>query len=307
MTADLAMAGQNALEQSGTYPAHGYVDGALYQFTVQGGALVAQLCGGSGVLGDSDGLSDRAEVLISSAPFDELADQLRYVLSRYDTTLPPQDVELLRARYNRAIGRHAYTHRAEGVVGDDGDLAPFLPSGFLRALGLPPPEAAKILSALGYAATMTGIRLFQTAANIPATGIVDAATMVALHAAMSVAGLSDPPVAVRPKPEPTGTPLYELGGKIVGDALRAVSREFEREIKSVSGSVSEPWQPDPTGTSVKSLETPGYLRDPPEPPSIHDPSPYELPVVVHPATPRTAPVDTPPLDPERYPAFPTFG
>jgi len=91
---------------------------------------------------------------------------------------------------------------------------------------------------------------------------------------MSVAGLSDPP-----RPEPAGTPIYELGGKVIGDALRAASREFEREIKSVGGSLSdppplgslnEPWQPDPTGTSVKSLETPGYLRDSPpeEPPPI---------------------------------------
>jgi hypothetical protein len=299
MTPDLAAAGQNALEQAPTYPAHGYVGDVLYLFAVQGGALVARPCVGSGALGDpvgetpvkeNDGLSDRAEVLISSAPFDDVADQLRYVLSRYDTTLPPQDVEILRARYNRAIGRHAYTHRAEGTGTGDGDLLPFLPSGLTRALGVPPPEAAKLLNALGYTASLAGVRAFQVAQNIPSTGVVDTATMVALHAAMSVAGLSGDP----PRPEPTGTPVYEIGAQVIGQVLRAASREFDREIASVKSSgigeppgigdlsdppalgepwqpdptpaLGEPWQPDPTGTSVKSLETPGYLRDAPEEP-----------------------------------------
>ena len=294
MTPDLIAAGENALKAHGTYPVHGYVGGALYLFEVQDGALVARPCAGPGILGDNDGLSERAEVLVSSAPFDDLADQLRYVLSRYDTTLSPQDVELLRARYNRAIGRHTYAHQAEGRVGDEGDLAPVLPSVlpgfFTRALGLPPPEAAKLLTALGYAATHMGVRLFQAAQGLPDTGTVDAATMAALVRMVSAAGLSD-----SPRPEPTGTPMYQVGAEVLGRALRAASREFEREIASVKASGSmgdpgplsdpgslsdleslsdpppflgEPWAPDPTGHSVKSLETPGYLRDPPEPPPI---------------------------------------
>ena len=59
------------------------------------------------------------------------------------------------------------------------------------------------------------------------------------------------------------------------------------DLAAKAAGLGEPWTPDPTGTSVKSLETPGYLRDPP--------------VVVHPAYPETQPVDAPPLDPERYP------
>lgn len=46
------------------------------------------------------------------------------------------------------------------------------------------------------------------------------------------AGLGDPPPV---RPQPTGLPLSELGGQL----LRAASREFEREIASVQGSVGE--------------------------------------------------------------------
>ena len=194
MTADLATVGRQAFEQSGTYPAHGYVNGMLYRFTIQNGMITAQPCVGLG-------------------------------------------------------------------VGDDGGILPFLPAGLTRALGLPPPEAGRLLNVLGYAATLMGVRTFQVGQNLPDTGIVDDATMNALRLLANAAGLGDPP-----PPQPTGTPIYEAvsaAGNAAAELFRAASREFEREIASMKASgVGEPWSPDPTGKSVKSLETPGYLRDP---------------------------------------------
>jgi len=128
MTADLAAAGQLALEESGTYPAFGYAGEVLYRFTIHGGTLIARPCAGPGVMGDP------------------------------------------------------------------------------------------------------------------------------------------PPMPVSPGPQPTGTPIAEAVSAVAalpGEALRALSREFEREIASVkaSGAISDPPPGvQPTGTSLKSIETPDYLK-----------------------------------------------
>jgi hypothetical protein len=172
--------------------------------------------------------------------------------------------------HNGALVARSQVCTESGVVGDGDGILPFLPAGLTRALGLPPPEAGHLLNALGYAATLIGVRTFQVAQGLPDTGIVDDATMGALHTAASAAGLGDPP----PEIQPTGTPIFEAVSAAVAplaQALRTASREFEREIASVKAGVSDPPQtlvnrgpqpttPQPLGQSIKSIETPEFLR-----------------------------------------------
>ncbi len=73
-----------------------------------------------------------------------------------------------------------------------------------------------------------------------------------------------------PLPEPTGAPLLDRAKEwadqvisLPGQALRAASREFEREIASVkaSGAISDPPPGvQPMGQGIKSVETPDYLK-----------------------------------------------
>ena len=244
MTASLAAAGQQAFEQSGTYPAHGYMGDVLYAFTVQGGRLVARACSESGAIGDPPPLPTLvSKPQPTGTPIYEVGSEVLARALRAASREFEREIKSVSGTINEPwtpdpTGTSVKSLETPGYLRGDGDLLPFLP-GLAKMLGMPPPEAAKLLTALGYAASLAGVRAFQTALNLPATGTVDAGTMAALILAAKAAGLG------------------------------------------------EPWAPDPTGTSVKSLETPGYLRDPP--------------VVVHPAYPETQPVDAPPLDPERYP------
>ena len=80
-----------------------------------------------------------------------------------------------------------------------------------------------------------------------------------------------------PSPQPTGAPIFEAAGDYLknqaarsvalpGELLRAASREFEREVASVGSGGPGPADPaassgpSPTGISIKSIETPGYLQ-----------------------------------------------
>lgn len=176
-----------------------------------------------------------------------------------------------------ALVARPYLPPATGL-GDDNGILPFLPPGLTRALGLPPPEAAHLLTLLGYVATLMGVRTFQTAMGLPDTGTVDAVTLDTLHRLVAAAGLSGP----MPNPQPTGLPIAEVGVELFRSASHKVEQELKREIEDVKrqadGSLGEPPPigfigdppplpvssgPQPTGISIKSIETPGYLQDAP--------------------------------------------
>jgi hypothetical protein len=89
-------------------------------------------------------------------------------------------------------------------------------------------------------------------------------------------GLGDPPPQVEPAGEPLFDELKNMAKQTVqqvmeipGEALRAASREFDREIASVKKSngvdgvpeMPTSSGPQPTGTELKSIATPDYLRE----------------------------------------------
>ena len=102
MTADLAVAGQQALE-GGTYPAFGYVGDVLYRFSVGGGMLVAQPCAGLGVMGDPPPMP------VSSGPQPTGASLLDQAIA-----LPG---EALRAA-SREFEREIASMKASGILSD---------------------------------------------------------------------------------------------------------------------------------------------------------------------------------------------
>jgi len=64
---------------------------------------------------DDDGLSDRAAVLVDSAPFDLESNRILYVLHRYE--LAAADEAILEQRLRRAQGQKHLAHRAESLAG----------------------------------------------------------------------------------------------------------------------------------------------------------------------------------------------
>jgi hypothetical protein len=134
------------------------------------------------------------------------------------------------------------------------------------------------------ALAMAGQEAFETGGTYPAFGYVNG-TMIRfsvsgghLVAQPCSAGFvgDPPPLPASSGPAPTGSSMLDdvksLADRVFslpGEALRAASREFEREIASVkaSGAVSDPpalqGNPvglQPTGISLKSIDTPDYLR-----------------------------------------------
>jgi hypothetical protein len=124
----------------------------------------------------------------------------------------------------------------------------------------PPPAIVPMTPDLAMAAQLA----FEQTGSYPATGYandgvlyefsIDDGVLVAQSLA-TAPGLGDPP----PAPQPAGRSIFETGIEALRTASHDLEKEIEREIASVKGSVGE--NPQPTGISIKSIETPGYLRD----------------------------------------------